>query len=137
MFWDSETIVTLMHDQKMYMEIPPEQSGWEVYEDKPCNGYADGKKLGDETVGGRKVEKWRCTGQINTPADQAPSDATTWFDRELKMEIRVAEDNGNVFEIRDVKIGRQDASMFKIPDGYQKFDMNAMMQQMMQQQQQQ
>ena len=136
-FWNSEIAISLMHDQKMYMEIPPDQSGWEAYEDKPCNGYTNGKKLGEEAVGGREAEKWRCTGQISAPAGQAPSDATTWYDRELKMEIRVAEDNGNIFEIRDVKIGRQDASQFKIPDGYKKFDMNAMMQQMMQQQQQQ
>ncbi len=137
MYWSKETIVTLMHDQKMFMEIPPEQSGWEIYEGKPCSGYADSKKLGNETLNGRKVEKWRCTGQTSTPGDEAPSDATTWYDRELMLEIKIAEDNGNIFEIRDVKIGRQDASMFKIPDGYQKFDMNAMMQQMMQQQQQQ
>ncbi len=137
MFWDSETIVTLMHDQKMYMEIPPEQSGWQAYEDKPCNGFTDGEKLGDETLDGRQAEKWRCTGQTSPPAGQPPSDATTWYDRELKMETRVVEDNGNIFEIRNVKIGRQDASLYEIPDGYQMFDMNAMMQQMMQQQQQQ
>lgn len=136
-FWNNEIVISLIHDQKMYMELPPDQSGWEAYEDKPCNGYSDGRKLADETLGERRVEKWRCTGQISPPAGQAPSDATTWYDHELEMEIKVAEDNGNIFEIRNVKIGRQDASLYKIPDGYQKFDMNAMMQQMMQQQQKQ
>lgn len=135
--WDSATVVSLMHDQKMYMELPPEQSGWQVYEDKPCNGYTDGKKLGTETLNGRKVEKWRCTGPTNTVAEDTPVDATVWYDRELKIPTKTLEDDGNIFEIRDIKIGRQDASRFKIPDGYKKFEMNAMMQQMMQQQQQQ
>ena len=137
MYWNSNVVITLMHEQKMYMELPPEQSGWDIYEDKPCNGYTDGKKLGTETLNGRKAEKWRCTGEINVPADETPTDSTTWYDRELKIETRTVEDNGDIFEIRNVKIGRQDASQFKIPDGYKKFDMNAMMQQMQQQQQQQ
>ena len=136
-FWNSATVVSLMHDQKMYMELPPEQSGWDIYEDKPCNGYTDGKKLGNETLNGRKVEKWRCTGPTNVPAGDQPVDATVWYDRELKMVTKTDEDDGNIFEVRNIKVGRQDASRFKIPDGYKKFDVNAMMQQMMQQQQQQ
>jgi hypothetical protein len=133
--WDSDTVITLMLDQKMYMEIPPEQSGWSQYENKACSGYKNAKKIGSESVAGRPAVKWRCTGPVNTPTDESPTDATVWFDNELGFEIRMVEDDGNVFEVRNVAIGRQDASMFKIPNGYTKFDMNAMMQQMMQQKQ--
>jgi len=134
--WDSETVWSLMHDQKMYMEIPPEQSGWEEYEAKACVGYQDGEKQGPETINGRATEKWRCSGQTAVAQGDKPSDATVWYDPELQFGLKAAEDNGNTFEIRDVEIGAQDASMFRIPGGYQKLDMNAMMQQMMQQQQQ-
>ena len=133
--WDSEVIFSLLHDQKMYMEIPPEQSGWNEYEARACGGYEKGEKLGSETLNGRATEKWRCTGQTALPEGEQPSDATVWYDPELEFEIKTVEDNGKIFEIRDVKVGAQDASMFEIPAGYQKLDMNAMMQQLMQQQQ--
>jgi hypothetical protein len=133
--WDSDVIVTLMHDQKMYMEIPPDQSGWEEYEDKACMGYENGEKQGSETVNGRSTEKWRCTGQTMVPEGETPADATVWYDPKLKFGIRSVEDNGNIFEIRDFQVGAQNASMFEVPAGYKKFDMNAMMQQMQQQQQ--
>lgn len=135
--WDSDVVVSLMHDQKMYMEIPPDQSGLEAYESRACMGYENGEKQGSETVNGRSTEKWRCTGQTMVPEGQGPSDATVWYDPELEFGIKSVDDDGSVFEIRDVQIGAQDASMFEIPAGYKKFDMNAMMQQMMQQGQQQ
>ncbi|MCK4867729.1 MAG: hypothetical protein KAT39_06750 [Alphaproteobacteria bacterium] len=127
--WDSDVIVTLIHDQKMYMEIPPEQSGWEEYESRACMGYENGEKLGLETINGRGAEKWHCTGQTMVPEGETAVDAAVWYDPELKFAIKSVEDNGNIFEIRDVQIGAQDASMFKVPPGYQKLDMNAMMQQ--------
>lgn len=134
--WDSETIWSLMHDQKMYMEIPPEQSGWEPYENRACMGYENGEKQGLETVAGRSTEKWRCTDQTMVPEGETATDSTAWYDPELEFVIKSVDDNGEVFEIRDVQVGAQDASMFEIPAGYTKFDMNAMMQQMMQQGQQ-
>ncbi len=134
--WDSETIWSLMHDQKMYMEIPPDQSGWEPYEARACVGYKNGEKQGSETINGRATEKWRCTDPTMTVQDEQPSDSTVWYDPELQFEVKTVDDNGNVFEIRDFEIGPQEASMFEVPAGYQKFDMNAMMQQMMQQGQQ-
>lgn len=133
MKWDSEIAWSLIHSQRMYMEIPPEQSGWEPYQAKACHGYESGEKLGDETVNGRTVEKWRCTSQTMVPEGEQASDATTWYDPELGMEIKSVGDNGNVFEFRDIVVGPQDASLFEIPADYQKFDMNAMMQQMQQQ----
>lgn len=131
--WDSDVVVTLMHDQKMYMEIPPNQSGWEEYESRACMGYQNGKKQGSETVNGRSTEKWRCTGQTMVPDGETASDATVWYDPELKFGIKSVDDNGETFEIRDFQIGAQKASIFKVPGGYKKFDMNAMMQQMQQQ----
>jgi hypothetical protein len=135
--WDSETIWSLMHDQKMYMEIPPEQSGWEPYENNPCTGYENGEKQGSETVNGRATEKWRCTGEKKVLEGDAADDTTVWYDPELEFLVKSVDDDGEVFEVRDVQVGAQDASMFEVPAGYKKFDMNAMMQQMMQQGQQQ
>lgn len=135
--WDSEIVWSLMHNEKMYMEIPPAQSGWEPYEAAACAGYKGGKKQGSDTVNGRATEKWRCTGQKTAPQGEQPSDSTIWYDPALQFVIKSADDAGNIFEVRDIKTGAQSASMFKIPAGYKKFDMDAMMKQMMQQGQKQ
>ncbi|UCH73339.1 MAG: DUF4412 domain-containing protein [Rhodospirillales bacterium] len=134
-FWDQDVSYSLMMNQKMYMEIPAEETGSapDDYEGKPCDGYDDAKKIGAETINGRATEKWRCTGELNPAPDQPAMDATNWFDPEIGFPIREAKDNGEIFEIRNVSVARQDASLFEIPPGFQKFDMDAMMQQMMQQ----
>ena len=70
------------------------------------------------------------------PVGETAADINDWYDPELEFVIKSVDDNGEVFEVRDVQVGAQDASMFEIPAGYKKFDMSAMMQQMMQQGQQ-
>lgn len=135
--WNSDKVLSLMHDQKMYMEVPREKTGMEPYESKPCNGFKHAKKLGAETLSGRHTQKYRCTGQTAVPPNQQPSDATVWYDPKLKFQIKTVSDSGNVFEIRDIAVGKQDPALFKIPAGYQKIDMSGLMQQMMKQQGQQ
>lgn len=133
--WSSDTAYSLFLDDKVYMEMSAEQIGMEPYEDRPCVGYRSAEPAGSDTVGGRPVEKWRCTGELAPPRGRAPSNATTWYDRELAFELRVARDGGDVFEVRNVSVGGQDESLFRIPAGFRKLDMQALMKQMMEQQQ--
>ena len=130
--WESDIVWSLIHSQKMFMEMPPDQSGMPPYEAKPCAGYKNGEKQGSETLNGRVTEKWRCTEQTTMLGGEQPSDATVWYDPELEFDLKTADDTGNVFEIRDVKVGAQDDSMFEVPAGYKIFDMEAMMLQMQQ-----
>lgn len=130
--WDSDVAWSLMHDQKMYMEVPPEQVGLGLYAEEACWGYAEGKKIGTETVSGRSTEKWACSEQTITPEGGAPSDATVWYDPELAAAIKSLGADGSLFEVRDIKVGEPSASLYAIPKGYKKFDMNAMMMQMQQ-----
>jgi len=133
--WSGEMAYSLFLDDKVYLEMPAEQVGIEPYEDRPCVGYRDGAKLGSDSVGGRTVEKWRCTGELAPAQGRSPADATTWYDRELGFEVKVARDSGEVFEVRNVSVGGQDPSLFQIPGGFRKVDMEALMKQMMEQQQ--
>lgn len=136
-YWDRETAYTLMLDQKMYLEIPAEQTGSSAadFEGGPCDGYENARKIGSETVNGRSTEKWRCTGELEPVPGQQAADSTTWFDPSLGFPVREVKDNGEAFELRDIEVARQDASLFEIPADYQKLDINVMMQQMMQEQQ--
>jgi len=123
MYLDSNRVVTLMPDQKMYMEMPGGAS-MPTYQNKPCAGYKESKKLGAETVNGRDTVKWRCIGQ-NAQQGAKPSDATLWYDEALGFWIRSARDSGEISEIHNIELGRQPASLFEIPEGYQQFNMSS------------
>jgi len=133
--WDQQTSFSLMLSEKMYFEIPAEEAGtsFNEFEGKPCDGYRNSEKVGSESVNGRATEKWRCTGEIEPIPDQPATDSTSWFDPALGFPVREVKDSGEVFEIRDIIVARQDGSLFEIPADFQKLDMNAMMQQMMKQ----
>jgi hypothetical protein len=120
-YLDSNRAVTLMPDQKMYMKTPG-GGGMPKYQDEPCADYGESKKLGAETVNGRDTVKWRCTGQKPRQGAE-PSDATLWYDEALKFWIRSARDSGEISEIRNIEVGKQPASLFEIPAGYQQFNM--------------
>lgn len=127
---------TLMPDQKMYMEMPSGQGMAPSYDEKACGDYKNGKELGAETVNGRKTIKWRCIGQKPHPGVE-PADSHVWYDDKLKYWIRSVRDTGDVTELRNVVIGKQPATLFVIPDGYQQFNMvsaQQMQQQMMERQ---
>lgn len=120
---ESGKVVTLMPDQKMYMEMPASQGMAPPAADEPCAGYKERTKQGAGTVDGRAATKWRCSGQQNTPQGMEPSDATVWFDGKLKFWVRSVRDAGDSTELRNVSVGSQPDSLFRIPEGYQQFNM--------------
>jgi hypothetical protein len=133
--WDQDLSYSLLMKEKKYIEVPAEETGTTTadFEGKPCDGYRKSEKLGSESVSGRTTEKWRCTGELKPEPGTPGVDSTNWFDQTIGFPVREAKDNGNVFEIRDITVARQDASLFRIPAGFQKLDMTAIMQQMQQQ----
>ena len=132
--WGQAMAYSLMHDQKMYMEVPVEQAGMTSADKtgKPCGDHKTAEELGAESVNGRDTVKYRCIGQIDVPKGKKPSDATEWYDSEIGMPIKTVTDAGDVFEVRDIAVGQPGAGLFTVPAAYKKFDMNAMMQQMQQ-----
>lgn len=78
--------------------------------------YSDMRLLRNETLGGRKVEKWEMTVG---DGKNAPQKIINWFDVELNMAIREEHENGAIREMRNIRIGAQDPQLFIIPEGYQ------------------
>jgi hypothetical protein len=125
----NNTNYMLMHDQHMYMEFPANADGpgqrMPKFQDfmkgnDPCAGNpgATCKKAGTETVNGRSCDKWEMT-------DKSGKAETIWMDQKLHFPIKVI--NGNITtQHTNVKEGPQDASLFKVPAGYQKLDAGAM-----------
>lgn len=127
---DAKMAYMLMPDQQMYMEFPTNannpmtqrQTQWQDFKGDPCTfdkeHSATCKKLGTETVNGRSCDKWEVT-QKNGDKE------TLWIDQKLHFPVRVT--NGQtISDFTNIKEGAQDASLFKVPAGYRKFDMGSM-----------
>ena len=122
----AKTSYTLMHEQKMYMEMKdgqrpmgrgPRMPDVQTYGENPCaneEGVAC-KKVGEETVNGRECDKWEFTS-----ADPQKS-RTAWVDKKLHFPVRIVS-TGSTVDFTNIKEGPQDKSRFEVPSDYQKFD---------------
>jgi outer membrane lipoprotein-sorting protein len=120
----------VMTDQHMYMEFPTDQNSpmtqrMPKIEDllrggDPCAGRegATCKKVGTEAISGRMCDKWEMT-------EKSGKTETLWMDQKLHFPLKViAGDITTVYS--NIKEGSQDASLFKVPDGFRKMDMGGM-----------
>ena len=127
--FDEETMYFLMPAEKKYMEIPvPAQGGGlaaltSLYSGDVCADFKEGKKLGRETLAGRRAEKWRCDGPLD---EFASGGVYRWYDERLGFVLRQDDDDGSRMEIRNITEGRQTASLFKPPAGYEKLEIPGM-----------
>lgn len=85
----------------------------------PDGTFTELTPLGTETINGRHTEKW--LWQTSGPGGLGNS-ATQWYDPELKIAIREEMQGGFIRELRDIKTGKQDSSLFEIPAGYRQVD---------------
>lgn len=71
--------------------------------------------LGMEQVGGRRTEKWQTTVK---QGDQPAQHSFRWFDPELNLAIREEVPGQFLQELRNIRVGPQDPSLFRVPAGY-------------------
>jgi len=126
----TQTTYMVMPQQKIYMEISsagqgygrgPRMSDLKAYDpNNPCAGQQGMtcKKLGTETVNGRTCDKWEFSGEHGS--------RIAWIDQKLHFPVKTVEGD-TVVEMKNIKEGSQEASLFEIPSGYQKMDMGNMM----------
>lgn len=82
--------------------------------------YPDGTvvelvKTGTTVVNDRETEKWEL--QTRTP-DGRQEKTIQWYDPELEMTIKEVLPGGFVRELKDIKTGKQDSTLFSVPSGY-------------------
>jgi len=115
----------IMPEQKIYMEV--KKSGiaaGQAYNDEELAKIADKKHLGTETVNGHKCDKY-----LITYHDTSMGSMTQWVSQKLKYPIKYyfSKDGMEVeSELKNIKEGSVDDSLFEIPAGYQKMDMPMM-----------
>ncbi len=125
--YDTKVMWILMPSEKMYMENSimgktkgNDTSQW-TYEDTV---------MGEETLNGMKVTKYKT---IATSTDGKKYGGFSWRTKEgisIKQDLLYKEGNEKkrmLTELKNLMIGRQDPSLFEIPEGFTKFDMGGMM----------
>jgi hypothetical protein len=127
----TQTSYMVMHDRHMYIETKANQTnpmaahapkGPTFDATRPCGGsnMTTCGKVGTETVNGRVCDKW-------VGADKQGHTGTAWIDQKLMFPIKGMDNEGNTWDMTNIKEGRQDAALFQPPAGYQKMDFSSMM----------
>ncbi len=80
-------------------------------------GVLELKLMGITTLNGRKVEKWE--SRYTQPSGRNRL-SNQWYDTQLKMVIKEELPGGFLRELRNIKVGKQDKNLFKLPKGYHK-----------------
>ena len=102
---DSSKMLTWIDQQR---HIPVRQT-------MPDGSQMEMSMVGTETVKGRKTEKW--VMKASRPGGQSQT-SYQWYDPEIQMNIREEQPGGIVRELVNIRIGKQPASLFKVPSGY-------------------
>jgi hypothetical protein len=116
---DKNLVWTIMPEQKMYMET---KLGEEAEEEEDCKA-CELKPAGTEVVNGVTATKYKFTP---CPKHKSEGESMMWLSKEwitVKTEGVIIDEGKKVqikSELKNLKIGKQDSSLFEIPKGYQK-----------------
>lgn len=117
---DKKVMWMLMPGQKMYMEMQFRPSKLEKGMEMPKDQKAEMKLLGTETVNGYQTEKFETTVKDKG----APIKQYMWVSKKLGVPIKMTSQDGSFsMEYLDIKEGDVPASLFEVPQGYQKMRM--------------
>lgn len=81
--------------------------------------HMEQRMIGMEKMEGRTVEKWEMT---ISQSNKKPQRSYRWFDPELNLAIREEYPGVFVREIKNIRIGKQDARLFAVPTGFNKVE---------------
>ena len=129
---DQKKLYVVMEDTKSYMERPFDKDRFTAAD--LSMGQIDvqtkQEKVGSEKVSGYKADKFRNTVTMQIMGMNKTYQSYQWMAPEFDpMPIRT-ENEGVVLEMRNIKTGRPNASLFEPPNGYKR---DTQMEQMMEQ----
>jgi len=125
--YDTKVMWILMPSEKMYMENSMMGKG---KGNDPSQWTYEETVVGEETLNGVRVTKYK---SIATSTDGKKYGGFSWRTREgipVKQDLLYKEGNDKkrmLTELTNLKISRQDPTLFEIPEGFTKLDMGSMM----------
>lgn len=115
---DKKVVWNIMHDQKMYMEMPIREEN-KPRVNKEFEGEIERKLIGKETIDGHPIEKYLITYKVRDNTNQVYQ----WIATDINFPIKTEDVDGKFTqEYKNIKMGKQDDSLFEVPAGYKKFD---------------
>lgn len=116
---DKKVVWNVMHEEKMYMEMPITETRKPLVEEK-LEGEIERKLIGKETIDGHPTEKYLITYKHNNKQEQIYQ----WFATDIKFPIKTQAFDGSwTQEFKNVSIKQQPSSLFEVPSGYKRFQM--------------
>jgi outer membrane lipoprotein-sorting protein len=111
-----------------YMIIPEDKAYAEIALDEKKLKQAMGdvaavqkeEVLGTESVGGYKCTKKRIETKVSFFGFEKTVKSTIWISDRFDMPLRTEDEGGRVTELRNIREGKQPASLFEPPAGYRK-----------------
>lgn len=114
---DMKLVWILMPKDKMYMEQPFDPRKAMATSEK-LSGEIERKLIGRETIDGRMTDKYQIVYNQNGKRETI----FQWIAAGLMVPVKTAAvDNSWTMEYKNIKLGRQPASLFEVPADYQKF----------------
>jgi len=120
---DKNVVWNLMPGQKTYMEVKLEPQQVRGMTEK-MPGEIERKKVGKENVSGIMCDKYKVTFKISEKSQ--PSSFYQWLSSD-KIPVKSSAVDGSWYTLlKNIKKGKQPASLFELPAGYKKFEMPKM-----------
>ncbi|HFD80398.1 MAG TPA: hypothetical protein ENK05_08430 [Gammaproteobacteria bacterium] len=109
--------MTMSHDGKELRSLQwiDAERHTPIRQEWPDGTVTDLQPLGQETLNGRRVERWL---SITKRPDGKTLKSTQWYDPQLQIAIREELPGGYVRELRNIQVGPQPESLFQVPAGY-------------------
>ena len=122
---DQKKMYVITEENKSYMELPFDKKQFNAADLSMGMVQIKQEKVGTETVNGYKADKFKTTAT----AMGRTFTSFQWIAPEFDpLPIRTESDSGGAHEMRNIKTGRPDASLFELPQGYKR---DTQMEQMM------
>ncbi len=118
---DKKVVWVLMPEKKMYAQqaLKPEDM---VASAKKMPGEIERKFVGKEKINGKKTKKYRIVYKV----EDRKETSYQWIATRSGLPVKSASADGSwTVEYKNIKQGKQPASLFKIPKGYKKFSFGA------------
>ncbi len=118
-FKDEQRMIMINNEKKLYYDgvVSDNMAG---IEKQIKASQAKGKVLGTETVSGLKCTKKEVESVFEMMGYKKVSKQIVWVSDRLEMPVRTQTEGGHIGELRNIKKGKQKASLFEAPKGYQK-----------------
>jgi len=118
-FKDEQRQIMMNSEKKLYYEGPVSENELNMKKQME-ESHAKGKVLGTEKVSGFKCTKKEVETVFEFMGYKKKSKQIIWVTDKLEMPVRVQTDDGGISELRNIKKGKPDASVFEAPKDYKK-----------------